>query len=226
MVLQRDSSAPIWGTAAPGESITLELNGQSVSATADAQGNWWAAFKGLAAGGPFTLGIKGSSDSVTLSNVFVGDVWLCSGQSNMVFTLAQMGDLSKADIAAANDPQLHWFLPANYLLPDAYQGRTWMDTTPAISGVSAVAYYFARSLRQKINVPIGILEVAFPRSAIEGWFPPEAFDSLGMGPETKALTDEYNNLDMIGQLVQFCKNLAWVFDFGSTERLALSQLSF
>jgi sialate O-acetylesterase len=196
MVLQRDGSAPVWGTASPGDSIELQLAGQTVSTAADENGAWSAAFKGLKAGGPFTLTINGRSDSVKRSNVYVGDVWLCSGQSNMAFMIAQMGDLAKADIATANNPQLHSFVAATYFVPDPYQGRSWMASSPTtISSVSAVAYYFGRTLQQKLNVPIGILDIAFPGSAIEGWFPPDGFDRLGMGPETKALAAQYAALD-------------------------------
>lgn len=196
MVLQRNAAAPLWGTASPGETIKAEINGQAVSTTADGNGDWSAAFKGLIAGGPYTLTIKGSSDTVTLSDVWVGDVWLCSGQSNMVFTLNDMGALAKDDIAAANDPQLRWFVPKTYIVDDPYQGRAWTSTSPTtISGNSAVAFYFARSLREKLKVPVGILEVAFPGSAIEGWVSPEGLDSLGVGPELRALTAEYTSLD-------------------------------
>lgn len=196
MVLQRDAAAPLWGTASPGETIKAELNGQVISATADDKGSWSTAFKGLTAGGPFTLTITGNSDKVTLSNVLVGDVWLCSGQSNMVYTLSQMGALAKDDIAAANDAQLRWFVPTTYLVPDPYLGRTWLASSPAtISGNSAVAYYFGRSLREKLNVPVGILEVAFPGSSIGTWFSPEGLESLGIGSEAKTINDELASLD-------------------------------
>jgi len=213
MVLQRDSAAPIWGAASPGESIKAELNGQTISATADNKGNWSAAFKGLTAGGPYTLTIRGNSDKVTLSNVLVGDVWLCSGQSNMVYTLGDMGALAKNNIAIANDPQLHWFIPKTYIVDDPYLSRTWTATSPAmLPGASAVSFYFARSLREKLNVPIGILEVAFPGSAIEGWLSPAGLDSLGMGPESKALTDEFTGLDTAGP--RFLESLdAWEKQF-------------
>ncbi len=196
MVLQRGGAAPVWGTASPGESINAELEGQTISAKADENGNWSTAFKGLTAGGPYTLTIKGNSETVTLTNVLVGDVWLCSGQSNMVYTLGQMGALAKDDIAAANDPQLRWFIPATYLVPDPYLGRTWLATSPdTVSGDSAVAFYFARTLREKLNVPIGILEVAFPGSSIATWFSPEGLDSIGIGPESRTIAGEIASLD-------------------------------
>jgi len=207
MVLQRDGTAPLWGTASPNEAITAELNHQTVSATADAKGNWSAAFKGLAAGGPFTLTIKGGSDTVALTNVWVGDVWLGVGEANLDMTLGQTGALGKDDIAAANDPQLHWFTPKYVITGDPYQGKTWSDTTPAsVGNDSAVAYYFARELRQKINVPIGIIVLAASSSPIEGWLSPEGLDALGTGPETQALLNEYAHLDTA--TTQFLSDLA------------------
>ena len=198
MVLQRDTSAPIWGTAAPGESITLDLNGQSATATADDQGNWTAAFKGLTAGGPFTLTIKGASSAVTLSNVLVGDVWLCAGEVNMASTLGDMGAPAQDDIAAATDPQLRWFSPKSLISGDAYQGRAWTDTTPATAATdSAVAYYFARDLRQKINVPVGLIVMTSQFAPLQTWMSPEGLAGLGMGSEIKGVLDDYKNLDAI-----------------------------
>ena len=196
MVLQRDGRAPIWGMATPHEEIDGELNGQTVSCVADDHGAWSIAFNGLHAGGPFKLTLKGASQTVTLSDVLVGDVWLCSGQSNMVFMVSDMGALAKDDVAAANDPQLRWFVPKTYFVDDQYKGRAWTATTPStITGDSSVAFYFARELRKQLNVPIGVLEVAFPGSPIEGWFSPQGIDTAGLSAESKALTDEYANLD-------------------------------
>jgi len=197
MVLQRDTVAPLWGKAEPNEAITAQLNGQTVTTIADDKGNWATAFKGLAAGGPFTLTIKGGAETATLSNVLVGDVWLCVGEANLDYSLAQTGVLAKDDIAAAGDPQLRWFSPKFVITGDPYQGKGWTDTTPdAVAKDSAVAYYFARDLRQKINVPMGIIVLAASSAPIEGWLSPEGLASLGMGPETQALLNEYANLDM------------------------------
>jgi sialate O-acetylesterase len=196
MVLQRDGDAPVWGTAAPGEGISVGVEGQTVQAKADDSGHWKADLKGLAVGGPFTLTIKGASGTVSFSNVLVGDVWLCSGQSNMVFSVSQMGALAKADVAAAQDPQLRWFSPKNYFVDDFFAGRSWTDTTPETApGQSAVAFYFGRKLRTELKIPIGIICNAFPGSSIEGWMTKDAFDPLGMGPETETITQQWNDED-------------------------------
>jgi sialate O-acetylesterase len=202
-VLQRDSTAPIWGKADPNEAVTAELNGQTVSATADAEGNWRATFKGLVAGGPFTLTIKGASNSVVVNNVLVGDVWLCSGQSNMALRMADIADVAQADIASANDPLLHcfsvsaWDVDHFYFPP--YEGK-WVSTDPDnVKGYSAVAYYFAKELREQVKVPIGIIHCSYSGSSGEAWLSKEAIDRLGRGPQEAALAQAWNNADQSTQ---------------------------
>jgi sialate O-acetylesterase len=196
MVLQRDGAASIWGTAGSGEAITAEIEGQTTSATSDAKGDWSIAFKGLAAGGPFTLTIKDGAETVTLTDVLVGDVWLCAGEINMASTLGDMGALATDDVASANDPQLRWFCPKSMVSGDPYQGKAWTDTTPATVSVnSAVAYYFARDLRKKINVPVGLIVVTSQYTPLQTWISPDGLDSLGLGPEITSVFNDYNNLD-------------------------------
>jgi sialate O-acetylesterase len=198
MVLQRDGTTPIWGTAVPGEHITAELDGHSVSAIADGNGHWTTAFKGLAAGGPFTLTIKGTSATVTISNVLVGDLWLCAGEVNMASSLGDMGAMAKDDIATANDPDLRWFCPKSTISGDPYQGELWRETTPAAMVTnSAVAFYFARRLRQNIHVPVGIIVATSQFAPLQTWLSPEALNGLGLGPEISGVLDAYNHLDTI-----------------------------
>jgi sialate O-acetylesterase len=172
-------------------------------------------FQNLAAGGPYTLTIKGGTDSKTISDVYVGDVWLCSGQSNMAFTVAQMGALASADVAAANDPQLRWFDPVNFFSGnDPFAGRAWMGTTPQTApGQSAVAYFFAQKLRGELKVPIGVICNAFPGSAIEGWMSKDAFASLGMGAEAESELEQWKDSDTIA--AKFLSDLqAWETTYG------------
>jgi sialate O-acetylesterase len=198
-VLQRDSTAPIWGKADPNEAITVELNGQTISATADAEGNWRASFKGLAAGGPFDMTIKGASNSVVVHNVLVGDVWLCSGQSNMTLHMYEIADVAKDDIAAANDPQLRCFtVPSSWAdnIPvPAFEGK-WQSTDPDnVKTYSAVSYYFAKELREQVKVPIGIIHCSYPGSAGEAWLSKQALDGLGLGPHEAAVQESWDNAD-------------------------------
>jgi sialate O-acetylesterase len=200
VVLQRDTSAPVWGSAAPHEAVTLELNGQAISTTADSDGHWQAAFKGLTAGGPFTLTVKGAANSVTVNNVLVGEVWLCSGQSNMTLHMSDIADVAKDDIAAANDPLLHCFTvplsmandPGTPGIQDT--GNKWEATDPnTVPHYSAVAYYFAKSLREQLKVPIGIIHCSYPGSSGESWVRKAAQDAIGLGPRNDALTQQWNN---------------------------------
>jgi sialate O-acetylesterase len=216
MVLQRDSAAPIWGTASPGEPITAELNGQTISTTTDANGDWNVAFKGLAAGGPFTLTIKGGSDTVSLSNVLVGDVWLCSGQSNMTEHMIEIADLAKDDIAAANDPLLHCFtVPlATEFAPVASIAGTWESTNhDTVKGYSALAYYFAKELREQLKVPIGIIHCSYPGTCAEAWMRREAFASLGTAEQEDALVQAWKTADE--KTITFLSNLnSWETTLG------------
>ena len=198
-VLQRDKAVPVWGRAGAADAVTVTFHGQSVRTVAGPDGRWRVRIGPFAASSePADLVVAGAS-TLTLHDVVVGEVWLCSGQSNMTVTLAESGTVAKDDVAASNDPQLRWFRPRNYMVTgDPYAGRTWSPTSPATApGCSAAGFYFGRFLRQKLNVPIGILEVTFPGSAIETWMSPEALDKLGMGPEEKALTDEFTSLDTV-----------------------------
>src|SRR5207249_7339059 len=101
MVLQRDVAAPVWGWAEPGQSVTVSLHDKTATATAGADGKWLAKIGPFAAGGPYTLTVSGPQ-SVTLHNVMTGDVWICSGQSNMEMGIGAIN--APADVAAANDP--------------------------------------------------------------------------------------------------------------------------
>ena len=112
-VLQQKQADPVWGKADPNEPITVSINGQSVKTTADAEGKWFVRLKPMAAGGPYTLTIAGMpGDTVTVTNVLVGDVWLASGQSNMEFPIV-MDDRSAPVIATAHEPEIRLFFVAH-----------------------------------------------------------------------------------------------------------------
>jgi sialate O-acetylesterase len=197
-VLQRDTAAPVWGTASPGEQVTLNLNDQTATATADDKGNWTAVFRPLPAGGPFVLSIKGGSNEIHLKDVLVGDVWLCSGQSNMTLHMVEILDVAKDDLAASSDPLLHCFTVPQASSDDPVQSVTgsWSAASPGtVKGWSAVAYYFAKELRDGVKVPIGIIHCSYPGSCCEAWVRKEALDALGMGPEDEALSRAWKTAD-------------------------------
>jgi len=221
MVLQRDGAAPVWGTAEAGESISAEINGQTVSATADDHGHWTAPFKGLKAGGPYTLTIKGKSGTVTINNVLVGDVWFCWGNHNMTEPMDTLGDVAKDDIAASADPLLHCFTTRPCFPPsDPIHDKpvsdvegSWAASSPAtVPKFTAFGYYFARELREKLGIPIGIIQSSYSGSGIETWMPPQVSVAAGF-PEIGGRTARYAALDELAP--KFLDQLtAWETKYG------------
>jgi len=157
MVLQREMPIVIWGWAEPGESVKVQLGDATQSAQANDRGEWKVTLPAMKAGGPLTLTVSGSS-TVTLDDVMIGEVWLCSGQSNMEWTLAKTATRPFAgttnweqEVAAANHPQIREFKAAWTLREDPQPeiDGAWTPCTPATAGdFSAVAYFFARELQQ------------------------------------------------------------------------------
>ena len=188
MVLQRDMQVPIWGWASPGEEITITLSAEAedvepVSATttavADADGNWQVKLPAMAAGGPYTLRITGSN-TLELTNVLFGEVWVCSGQSNMEWPVSISND-SEEEIAAAMYPKIRLFhiprVPSG--LPQQDVEADWYETTPeTIPNFSAVAYYFGRKLYKNLDVPIGLINTSWGGTLIEPWTPPAGFSGV------------------------------------------------
>lgn len=185
MVLQRDVPLDIHGTANTGEKITVEIGGQKAEAVADNQGKWSIMLSPMQAAEDLTLTITAGKQRKVFSHVAVGEVWLCSGQSNMAFMLCQ-AESGKEDIAAADDPQLRLFdmkgrwetydvaWPASCLDSlnhlQYFHETTWQPSTPAsASRFSAVGYYYGRMLRQKLGVPVGLICNAVGGAPTEAW---------------------------------------------------------
>ena len=173
-VLQRDAPIPVWGRAAAGAEVSVTFLGATATATADAAGRWRVELPARPAGGPFAMTIASGAQTRTLGDVYVGDVWLASGQSNMEWTLAQ-ADGGPAEASAADDPQLRQFKVPKGLADDPSDtlptGAAWSAATSAAAtrAFSAVGYYVGRELREALGVPIGILNVSYGGSRIETW---------------------------------------------------------
>ncbi len=183
-VLQRDMAVPVWGTAREGEKVTVTLEGngrpETVSTTG-AGGKFMVKLKSHKAGGQYTLTVKGDNE-VVVRDVTFGDVWICSGQSNMQWSIMQSGNPEKA-LAEADDPTMATRLklftvtrrgvdaPESDLTPaPARNENTWVGCTRATLGnFSAVAYYFGRDLNQALNVPIGIISTNVGGTPAEAW---------------------------------------------------------
>ncbi len=192
MVLQRDAKIPVWGMADPSEKVTVTLAAKTAATIADASGHWRVTLDALPAGGPYTLAIAGKN-TVTLNNVLLGDVWLCSGQSNMQFAVGWHKEYFTSDIAAADDPKLRSFTVQNVTSPQPLSDlkpnpqQTWQIASPqTVLGFTAVGYFFARELRRQLDIPIGIVHSSWGGTNGESWASREA---LSADPELKTLAD-------------------------------------
>ncbi len=172
MVLQRDAPVPLRGWAKASARVAVTFAGDSFVARADAGGAWSVTLPARAAGGPFDLTVAAAGERLRVADVLVGDVWLCSGQSNMEWAVDYAADAA-AEIAAANDPRIrHFKLPRAWApRPLAAQpGLRWRPALPEhVGGFTAVGYFFARSLRPHVDVPIGLLDATWGGSRIEPW---------------------------------------------------------
>lgn len=188
MVMQRDAKLPVWGWAAPGEAVSVALAGQTVETTASAKGEWRVDLAPVTAGGPHTLTVKGQN-TIELGDVLVGEVWLCSGQSNMEWSTGGTENAA-AEIAAADLPQIRLFRVAksNQAYPQPDVNATWQVCSPAtVPGFSAVGYLFGRRLQKELDVPVGLIESAWGGTRIEPWTPPEGFAAV---PRLAALSEK------------------------------------
>ncbi|HEY0661172.1 MAG TPA: sialate O-acetylesterase [Lysobacter sp.] len=193
-VVQRDRPLPVWGWATPGAKIEVAFDGRVATATAAASdGTWRIELPAHAAGGPYILSIRESGgDAITVRDVLVGDVWLASGQSNMEWPVAQAQDAEK-EIARADDAAIrHFKVPKSWSAqPEArLTGGAWRAASPQTVGqFSAVAYYFARELRARTGVPIGIIDSTWGGSRIETWM-----DASSLGVDAAAMEAKMRGL--------------------------------
>ena len=173
MILQRDAKVNIWGWAAVNEKVNVKFNGRVYKTKADASGNWKVQLPPTKAGGPYSIDIT-ASNKISIKEILFGDVWFCSGQSNMVHQL-NIHDVTYArEIAEANDPQIRQFwIPTLTSLQGPQQnlpGGYWKSAVGEdIRPFSAVAYFFAKHLYEKYKVPIGIINASVGGTPIEAW---------------------------------------------------------
>ena len=181
-VLQRNMPVRLYGSADVGEVVTITLKGKTVNVTAGAEGKWLVSFPAQPAGGPFVMSVKGKN-TLTVKDVYFGEVWVCSGQSNMEWPLAASFEV-KAEIESEPDPLLRMFTVQKSveLTPqDEVAGGTWQSAAPNTrAGFSAVGYYFAKSLRKALGVPVGMLHTSWGGTRIEAWMSKDVNLGLGM----------------------------------------------
>ncbi|GLK50227.1 9-O-acetylesterase [Brevundimonas intermedia] len=194
-VLQRGRPIAVWGQAAPGAVVSVGVSQAQVQATAGADGVWRATLPTLTAGGPYVLTAQTSGATQTVSDVMVGDVWLCSGQSNMEFAVRQATN-AETEIGAANDPNLRLFLVGRSSLPAPssapHSVGQWRTTDPAsVRDFSAACYFMGRDLRRSENVPVGLIAASWGGSIIEDWLSRDALTKLGGHDQALEALDAY-----------------------------------
>jgi len=170
-VLQRNKAIPVWGWADPGEQVVVKMEGQEGTATADADGRWQANIGPMAAGGPYTMTIAAKSGTVTIADVLVGEVWICSGQSNMQMSVQSSMDFEK-EKGLASYPNLRMFEVERLSkeTPQTKCNGTWAVCSPdTVGAFSAAGYFFARKLHQDLGVPVGMLHTSWGGTPAESW---------------------------------------------------------
>lgn len=193
MVLQQKQENRVWGRAEPGEAVTVTIDSQTHEAKAGEDGNWHVMLEPLEVGGPYTLVVQGKN-KVQLDDVLVGEVWVCSGQSNMAW---KVNSATNADLErlAADYPQIRMinFPQVGSQEPIWTHDSEWQKCTPeTVGNFSAVGYFFARQLHQTLDVPIGMINNAWGGSAAEAWVNRE---TLAENPRYDGLMERWTTME-------------------------------
>lgn len=193
MVVQQGMKVPVWGKAKPGENIVVEFAGQSVAEKADKNGAWKVTLRATNKPGPYEMSVKGEDTSLRFTNVLVGEVWVCSGQSNMQWTVSRSKD-SEAEIAAANYPNIHLFQVPMVTAdtPQEKCGGQWVICSPeTIKEFTAVGYFFGRALHKELDTPIGLIQSAWGGTAAEAW---TSLPTLQANAELKPILEHWDQI--------------------------------
>lgn len=215
MVLQQQKPLPIWGWADAGEKVTVQIGRHEVTATAGANGFWKVTLPPLEPGGPHEMTLSGRN-RIVLTNILVGEVWICSGQSNMEWSVNRALNAGQ-EIAMADHPEIRLLhVPRKASgLPVRDVDAAWRVCSPeSIPKFSAAAYFFGRALQRELDVPVGLINTSWGGTRIEPWTPPAGFASV---PELREIVDqidkanrEYgeelgNRLDRFDSWVEACR---------------------
>jgi len=194
MVLQRNDSVRVWGWASPGEKVTVSFLGRGDSTTTGSNGKWMIMLPPMKAGGPYSMEIDGNNH-IVVNNILIGDVWVCSGQSNMELPMARVAWKYSGVIAHSENSFIR-----QVLVPDAYdfgkpkediQWAQWLPANPwTVLQFSAAAYFFARDLYEKYHVPIGLINASVGGTPIEAWMSKDALTDF---PQLLATGEKFND---------------------------------
>lgn len=191
MVLQRERPLPVWGWAEPGTIVLVQLADHHAEAVTAEDGRWLATLAPLPAGGPYTMSITAGEETVTFGDVLIGEVWLCSGQSNMEWTLSLARD-AEQEVAAAHYPEIRMFTVEKNAVYHPVRDVTgsWVVCAPETAGTfSAVGYFYARELYQRLGIPIGMINTSWGGTYAETWTSREA---LLAEPALRNIAEEYD----------------------------------
>jgi len=170
MVVQRDAELPVWGWADAGEKVTVRLGDAQKTATADDSGKWSLRFWARKEGGPLTLTVE-AKNRIEIQDVLVGEVWVCSGQSNMAMSVSRSANFAEEQ-AAADHPQIRMFT-VNRAAAEELQDRcngNWQVCSPqTVGGFSATAYFFGRELNRELDVPVGLINTSWGGTPVQAW---------------------------------------------------------
>ena len=169
MVLQRNANVKVWGEGTDGSLVEVRFEGQNRKMVV-AKGKWMVELKTGEAGGPYKLEIVNGNHKICFKDVFIGDVWLAGGQSNMEFALRRVKD-AQAEISLADYPQIRYYkVPRKFYPEQKVPGTSWKACSPeTATDFAAIAYYFAKNIHKELNIPIGIIQVPVGGTTVEAW---------------------------------------------------------
>ena len=182
MVLQRDVEVNIWGWAAIYENISISLIDSVYKTVANDSGKWEVRLPSMKAGGPYIMNIY-AGDTVTIKDILIGDVWICSGQSNMELSMERVSPIYENEIANSDNSYIRCFtVPQKYIFNEPqkdFESGSWKKANPKnVLDFSAAAYFFAKGLYDKYKIPIGIINTSLGGSPAESWISEEALKAF------------------------------------------------
>ncbi len=182
MVLQREVKTRVWGCASPGEKVSIKFDGHTYKAITDANGGWSVSLAALKAGGPYTMEI-GASNHITIHDILIGDVWFCSGQSNMVLPMERVKEKYPVEIAKADYPQIrNFFIPTVFDIGKVHNDLPpgkWQAANPKnVLAFGAATWFFAKQLYDRYHVPIGIINSSVGGTPIQAWISEEGIKNI------------------------------------------------
>jgi sialate O-acetylesterase len=189
MVLQRDIEIPVWGWAEPGESITVQIGKHRKSTFTDSDGKWSVKLKPMKAGGPYEMVVTGNN-RIVLKDILIGELWICSGQSNMELALSRVYN-AENEIANSAYPQIRLFSVSHIVAQEPQEDceGSWSACSPEISrDFSAVGYFFGRRIHQAAGVPVGLIDAAWGGTPIEAW---TSLPALEANPMASRIVEDY-----------------------------------